>query len=104
MCTVSAVGDNYRDYFPEKWKDWTVPITTPSIHPNILKPPEYVSKEDFDALKKEVEELKLLLQAAKKFDEATNQKDCEMDDKIAFIKSVADFVGVNLDDVFGKSA
>lgn len=58
------------------------------------------SREEFDRLKKEVEELKLLLKAAQKFDEATGQPHCEQDEKIAFIKKIAEFVGVDLKDVF----
>lgn len=60
-----------------------------------------ISKEEFDALRKEVEELKILLLAAKRFDEATGQADCEMDEKIELIRRVADFVGVDVDEVFG---
>lgn len=55
--------------------------------------------EEFEALRREVQELKELLKAAKKFDQATGQPDCEMDEKIAFIKQVAEFVGVDLQDV-----
>ena len=58
-----------------------------------------VTRHEFDALKKEVEELKLLLAAAKKYDEATGQPECEHKDKVAFLKSVAEFVGVDLADV-----
>ena len=60
------------------------------------------SKEEFDALKKEVEELKQLLKAAKKFDEETGQPDCHMDDKVDFIKKLAEYVGVDLEDIFKK--
>lgn len=61
-----------------------------------------VSREEFNALKKEVKELRKLLLAAKEFDEATGQADCEMDEKIEFIRQLADFVGVDLDEVFGS--
>lgn len=59
-----------------------------------------VSRLEFDALKREVIELKKLLKAAKKFDEATGQPDCEMGEKIAIIRKVAEAVGVNLDEIF----
>jgi hypothetical protein len=59
-----------------------------------------VTRAEFDAMKVELEELKKVLAAAKKYDEATGQKNCEMDAKIAFIKQVADFVGVDLKEVF----
>lgn len=96
MCIVSAVGNNYRDTFPGRYHFW--PYPTPQSPINI----QGVSQAEFDKLKKEVEELKELLKAAKKFDEATDQKDCEMDEKVEFIKKLAEFVGVDLGDVFGK--
>lgn len=64
--------------------------------------PEPISREDFEALKSEVQELKALLLAAKRFDEATDQADCEMDEKVELIRRVADLVGIDVDDVFGS--
>lgn len=61
-----------------------------------------ISKKDFDALRKEVEELKKLLLAAKAYDEATGQKDCEIDEKVELIRQVAELVGVDVDEVFGS--
>ena len=99
MCVVSNIGDNYRDNFQPRWPN--VPIQ-PTIYPNQTIPLLPVSREEFEALKKEVEELKVLLKAAKKFDEQTNQPDCHMDDKVDFIKKLAEFVGVDLEDIFKK--
>jgi len=90
MCSVSMIGDGWRDQFPNRWPNYS----------------EYqlgyngLSKKDFDDLKKEMEELKTLLLAAKKFDEVTGQPNCEMEDKIIFIKTIAKLVGVNLSDIF----
>lgn len=42
-----------------------------------------------------------MLKAAKAFDTATGQPDCEMDDKVKLIKEVAKMVGVDLGDIFG---
>ena len=84
----SAIGDNFKDHFPEKW---------PNIKPEIF--PVGVSQAEFDALKKEIEELKKLLKAAKAFDKATNQHHCEMEDKIKLIKQIAKLVGVDLEDL-----
>lgn len=102
MCTVSNIGDSYKDMFPKRWPGigedpdaYRVPysgtFTWPSPGP---------TQAEFDALKKEVEELKKLLLAAKKFDEATGQPHCEMDEKVDFIKKLAKFVGVDMNDVF----
>lgn len=108
MCSVSNIGDQYGQDWPKRWPNIdppampnpNIPWTQPAIPWQI--PPE-VTKEEFDKLKKEVEELKILLKAAKKYDEATDQKDCEMDQKVDFIKQIADAVGVDLGDVFGNS-
>jgi hypothetical protein len=97
MCTVSFVGDDYRRTFPDRWPK-VDPWRIDPIQP--FTPTPEVSKEDFEKLKREVEELKKLLKAAKRFDDKTGQKDCEMDDKIEFIRKVAKFVGVDIDEVF----
>ena len=115
MCTVSNIGDNYRDNFPPRWPGIVHPNTWPAqptgvpypAQPGIPGQPVVidtsgVSKQEFEALKKEVEELKQLLKAAKKFDEETGQPDCHMDDKVEFIKKLAEYVGVDLEDIFTK--
>ena len=110
MCTVSNIGDNYRDNFAPRWPNVPVwphqPVGVPyPAQPSIPGQPlvintSEVTREEFNALKKEVEELKQLLKAAKKFDEETGQPDCHMDDKVEFIKKLAEFVGVDLEDIF----
>ena len=92
MCMVSNIGDDYADKFPDKWPHFNPP-------PYII--PSDVSRAEVEALRKEVQELKLLLLAAKKFDEATGQPDCEMEEKVKLIKAIAKLVGVDLGDVFG---
>lgn len=83
MCVISSVGDYWTPHFPQRFP------TFPEI-----------SREEFDKLKKEVEELKLLLLAAKRFDEETGQPNCSMEDKIKLIKEVAKVVGVDLKDIW----
>lgn len=90
MCTVSMIGDGWEQQFPNRW---------PQVIPNLPSIPE-VSRTEFDALKKEMQELKKLLMAAKKFDEATGQPDCEIDDKVKLIKEIAKLVGVDMAGVF----
>ncbi len=91
MCMVSAVGDNFKDSFPNKWPQFNQPFPAPEV-----------SRADLDALRKEMAELKKLLSAAKKFDDSTGQPHCEMDEKVDLIKKLAALVGVDLEDVFGK--
>lgn len=96
---VSNIGDGWADKFPKDYPTFPYPKKIPGGH-EIVWPTDSVSKQDFDALKKEVQELKKLLKAAKKFDEATGQPDCHMDEKVKLIKAIAELVGVDLGDVF----
>jgi hypothetical protein len=90
MCVVSFVGGHYE----EKWKDrYPEPVWTNfsfGVGP---------SQMEFDQLKKEVAEMKELLRKAKIYDEVNNEKDCEMESKMEFLRKVAKLVGVDLDDV-----
>jgi hypothetical protein len=90
MCIVSMIGDGWQDQFPGRW---------PNITPGITQPKD-VTRAEFEALKREIQELKVLLNAAKKFDEATGQPNCEIDDKVRLIKEIAKMVGVDMSDVF----
>jgi len=101
MCSVSNIGDGWRYTLPDRYP-WYNPTPTPmpeTYPPTLVLTP---TRQEFDALKAEMEELKKLLKAAKEFDEKTGQKDCEMDEKVEFIKQAAKFVGVDLNEVFGK--
>lgn len=89
MCVVSMVGDHYTD----KWVDHRTVVIPSMWQPN-------VSREEFEALKRDVDEMKALLKRAKEYDLRNGEPDCEMDDKIALLKKVAEMVGVSLDDVF----
>lgn len=94
MCSVSMVGDHYHN----KW--------LPMVPNPLLDPPDWsieppVSRAEFDALKREVEEMRELLKRAKKYDEDNGEPDCEMADKVALLRKVADAVGVDLSEIFG---
>lgn len=102
MCVVSMIGDHYN----EKWTNPHYPyveqiktITTDSIDFNELLKGK-VTRSEFDALKKEVEEMKQLLERAADYDKRNNEPNCEMEDKVALLKKVAEAVGVNLDEIF----
>ena len=86
MCMVSNIGDGWAEKFPHQWPNINPPYTQPSD----------ISRQEFDALRREVQELKKLLEAAKKFDEVTGQPDCAMEQKVKLIKEVAKLVGVDL--------
>ena len=104
------IADHYRG----KWSP-NIPNTYP-YHPGGLAPPlpdplipfktqptQNVEK-DIAELRKEVQEMKELLKRAIKYDEDNNEPHCETKEKIEFLRKVAEAVGLNLDDVFGKES
>lgn len=93
MCAVSYVGDMYTKKWTPRididYQDWINDL-------NSTGP----SRSEFEALKREVLEMKELLKLAKFYDDHTNQPDCEMEDKVSLLKKVAKMVGVSLEDIF----
>ena len=102
MCVVSMVGDHYK----EKWQDqeWYKHVTQPipSIWPTFptVSP---VSREEFEELKRDVQEALILLRRAKKYDEDNNEPECEIEEKMEVLRKVAELVGVDLSEVLGKN-
>jgi hypothetical protein len=98
------------DFYSDKWKQ-------PNIQPNPIfpsKPPvsiqdllqfpsPTISREEFESLKREVLEMKELLKRAVDYDKRNNEPHCEMEEKVALLKKVAEYVGVTLEDVFPKN-
>lgn len=99
MCTVSMIGDHYRGkWFPApEPHPWGIPGV---IVPTVTIPP--VTRQEFDQLRAEVEEMKALLARAKKYDEDNGEPNCEIDEKMDLLRQVAKLVGVDLDDVLGQ--
>lgn len=96
MCVVSNVGDYWKDVtWPNRYQ--SIPIDTITS----AKPIDLGQVfQDVEKLKKEVEELKKLLLAAKAYDEALGEPHCETDEKVALIKKLAELVGVDMKEVF----
>ena len=106
MCVVSMIGDDWQKMQLPKhpWVSPTYPTTPGYPHfPNGISVHPSPSREEFAALKREVEARKKLLLAAKAYDEATGQPDCEVDEKVDLIKRIAELVGVDISDVFPNS-
>lgn len=104
MCVVSMVGDHFND----RWKPFEFPkFPNPGpVDPGALPGSQtiiIVPKEEFDALKREVEHMKELLKKAKIYDEQTGQKECEQEEKIALLRKMAEHFGISLDEIFGKA-
>lgn len=102
MCVVSMVGQTYSDDY---WRRQIQPNLQPSLpgtselYSVTIKglPP---TREEFDALKREVEFMKKMLEAAAKYDVENNEPHCEMEDKVAILKKIAEAMGVDLGEVF----
>lgn len=94
MCMISFIGEHYTER-------WNVPPL-----PQVAWPREIdgVTRIEFEMLRREVENMKALLIKAKLYDEEHGEPDCEMEDKVAILRKVADLVGVSLDDVLGSPA
>jgi hypothetical protein len=100
MCVVSMIGDHYARRWPPYWQPPTVYPTTGTA----INVTPGISRDEFEALRAEVAEMKELLRAAKRIDELTGQPDCEIDEKLAVLRKVAEFVGIDLDDVLRDPA
>jgi hypothetical protein len=92
MCAVSMIGDFYKD-------KWTSPLT--GKIGTLPWPYDYVQfpRSEFEALKREVLEMKELLKRAAEYDKKNNEPHCEMADKVQILRNVARIVGISLDDV-----
>lgn len=94
------------DMFNDRWRPWQpyvpvapAPVTSPATKTTFIFPPTGPTQADFDKLKDEVELLKELLKRSKEYDEKNNEPNCEIEDKMKFLREVAKLVGVELDDV-----
>jgi hypothetical protein len=101
MCVVSMVGKWWQDHqYPQY--PWVQPyIQTSPADFSGTNITIGVPQEEFDKLKKEVEDLKELLIRAKEYDRRNGEPDCEMDEKVELIKRIAELVKVDLEEVFG---
>lgn len=111
MCVVSAIGDGFRD----KWPYNPSPgIWPPAIDPNdsTFPPPTKekmvfinsapMTKEEWEQLKKEVQELRIILEQAKKFDDKHNEPHCHVDEKVELIKHFAKIFNISFDGIFDR--
>lgn len=96
MCVVSMIMDHYAD----KWKkivpqfDPVYPIDTSiGITPYTLPPLPPIHQP---LTPEEINELRELLKRAKKYDEETGQKDCELESKKETLRILAKQLGVEL--------
>lgn len=99
MCVVSMIGDHFHDKWqPHFQPPVNFPHPTPVDCERIFNPPP--TKAEFEALKKEVEEMKELLKKALEYDRKNNEPHCEIEEKMAILKAVAKGMGVDLNEIF----
>lgn len=112
MCVVSMIGEHYHG----KWGPQVIPMTPGVIPAEPIRktptPDEYqnlqriwttpVTRQEFDALKREVQEMKKLLERAHEYDKRTGQEDCHVDEKMATLRRIAEAVGIDIDEVLKK--
>ena len=103
MCAVSMIGDHFGQQIPQQYP-WTQPGSggAGGTSGTIIYQQTGPSQADFDALKRDILQMKELLKKAKIYDEQTGQKDCEMEDKIKALRDIAVLVGISLDDIFTR--
>jgi len=91
MCSVSMVTDN--------WKDNHWPQVAPQIFPWHGTGP-YISRDEFERLKVEVEKLKEELKKARQQDIDDNAPLCAHKDSVDLVRQLAEILNVDLEDVF----
>lgn len=89
MCVVSFISDEWTRKPPHWFPELEIWPPQPYVIPSI----ENQLREEFERLKKE-------LQEARKQDIRDNNPDCHMEDKVTIIKSLAKILGVDMGDVF----
>lgn len=103
MCSVSMIGDHYRDMWePKPWYPGPA-VPMPTRMSTVFYPPPEITRAEFDDLKRQVSEMVELLKRAKKYDADSGQPDCEMDEKMDLLRKVAKLVGVDLDGAIAKT-
>lgn len=90
MCITSAVSDYYRhNTLPNSIPNWSAVINSPLDY-----------QTQINQMRKDIEELKILLTAAQRYDAVVGEPHCEDPEKVALIRKIADIVGVDLKGIF----
>lgn len=104
MCVYSMIHDKARQTFPRQYpwlEPFIQPVTIPADGGNAKtvtkKVEDYASKEDVEAIKKELKALRKLLEAAQKYDEETGQPDCGVEEKVQWLRELAEKLGLDWD-------
>ena len=82
------------DHYTEKFQPYTTNITTTTFELAI-------TRAEFEALRKDVLEMKDLLKRAIAYDKMKGEPDCQQEAKIATLRAIAKAVGIDASDVLG---
>ena len=117
MCVVSMIGTEFEkhqrpyvipDTHPQPFDNTTTPTPPfkiePSIDEQVRRGIEKLSALEHASLLDEVKLLKKLLAAAIEYDIRTGQPDCEVEEKVAFLKAVAKALDYDLSNLGGEFA
>lgn len=92
MCVVSNIGDMGRGMWPKPWKGYPYPGSDPAPMPGIDFPPLQPKRYD-GPTREQFEEFLKLLRAGARFDAATGQPGCELEEKIGWLRELAKHLG-----------
>jgi hypothetical protein len=108
MCAYSMIADYYHD----KWREQTfyphilpqspLSIPMPAVSPTLQRSPP-ITRDEFDALKADIGEMKQLLKRAMKYDIDNGEPHCESAEKVAVLRRAAALVGETVEDVLPPS-
>ena len=90
MCTYSMIADDFMGRRRDIWP--THPVGP--LVPLVPAQDDAGMRKEIEALKKQVEELKKLLLASKGYDAAMGHPDCEIDEKVLALRTLAEAIGV----------
>jgi hypothetical protein len=110
MCVVSYIGDYGRQQWPGPWDipKTIPPAPWPTIPPPTVPPTPWLPLPELPGqtkpvevkpyngpTKEQFEEFLELLRQGARFDRLAKQPHCEQDEKIAWIKRLAEYIGVD---------
>lgn len=104
MCIASFIGDDFsRRIGGSPWT--TLPVDTMPGFPNSdTKLPGQLfnpaSRTELEALRKEVADLRVLLEQAKTYDKDHDEPNCELEEKIALVKHFGEVFSIDFHGVF----
>lgn len=99
MCVVSMIIDHTLDKWTQPDPMWP-PLNPPMIPTPYWPLPAPATKEDVEALRKEVLDLKELIKKAIAYDKKNNEPHCEDKEKLDKLRKIANIVDINFDDIF----